>query len=722
MSENSFTDLIIEEGYNPYRECIQGTANEPICVLAAINKAWDQVREIAPALDPGAVTQAEIVRRLVINKPRIAVITGSVDHPAHLRDDLHISLAVLRIWQNGGVPFVFGIPVICDGTAQSNIGQSYSLASRNHTASAVNITFEGHSYHAAYVLSSCDKFPAAVLSGLAAADLARSHAERQQAPVWALFVPEHVLKGGSIPATTKAKLNALMDQARAQGHADLAEDIAENMRYILQCSSDEAFLGQLNRAVHLDLLVEAEARQILNELAAATCDAKGGVCAFNGTGNSSRTLITALGFAPPEAELLIDAPAPDIVCGAVDLLYSSLNKKHLRVTEIIGRNFKNAVRLHNTTGSSSNILLHLPAIMRYAGYDISILDYEQVRAETPVPELFAHSLTAGRDTFVLAQQFLKGQHRGIDSLYRVLSDLGIAMDLDAPTMTDRSWGERIADLNVPVAPELGENAIIRTAPVRQASGVEVLRGNFMSTAIVKLAGMTDRQFDRFNDQLLFVRYYENEHLCIDEISSPRLMEILGKVVETVPLPLINAVLTHNSKGEITSFDSSKMHDLVAAGALSFAFVIAGQGPRAFGMPEMFAPAHHLKHHQVLEASSILMTDGRYSGVTKGACVGHVTPEAFAGGGIGSLIDGDILRFNLHDNRLDVVDVEALVKGTLRVYQELPERSDLINDRQHKMQQRLRQIAASNLMSDATSAEKGCVPQAVDLRAENPLPS
>jgi len=174
MSENSFTDLIIEEGYNPYRECIQGTANEPICVLAAINKAWDQVREIAPALDPGAVTQAEIVRRLVSNKPRIAVITGSVDHPAHLRDDLHISLAVLRIWQNGGVPFVFGIPVICDGTAQSNIGQSYSLASRNHTASAVNITFEGHSYHAAYVLSSCDKFPAAVLSGLAAADLALS--------------------------------------------------------------------------------------------------------------------------------------------------------------------------------------------------------------------------------------------------------------------------------------------------------------------------------------------------------------------------------------------------------------------------------------------------------------------------------------------------------------------------------------------------------------------
>ena len=719
--ENKFANLVIDEEYNSYRECIQGVSNEPICVLAAINKAWDYVRGLEPALDPGEVTLEEIVERLVANRPRIAIITGSLDHPAHLRDDMHISLATLRIWQNGGVPFVFGIPVICDGTAQSNIGQSYSLASRNHTATAVNITFEGHSYHAAYVLSSCDKFPAAVLSGLASADVARSHPERKQAPVWAVFVPEHVLKGGSIPTGTKAQLEALMERARQAGHADLADDIAENMRYILQCSSGEAFLGQMHRAVQLELISADDSRAILNALAAATCDKKGGVCAFNGTGNSSRTLISALGFAPPEAELLIDAPAPEIVAKAVDMLYESLNKEELRVTNVIGRNFKNAVRLHNTTGSSSNILLHLPAILRYAGFDISILDYEKVRQETPVPEIFAHSLTDNRDTFVLAQQFLKGQNHGIDSIYRILSDLGIGMDLDAPTMTGKTWGERIKAFESPVDPSLGDKSVIRTEPVRQTSGVEVLRGNFMSTAIVKLAGMTDRQLDRFNDQLLFVRYYENEHLCIDEISSPKLLDILGGIVEKQPEELINATLKHNSKGEVTKFDKAEIYQLVASGALSFAFVIAGQGPRAFGMPEMFAPAHHLKHHSILEASSILMTDGRYSGVTKGACVGHVTPEAFGGGGIGSLVDGDILRFNLHDHRLDVVDGDALVKGTLTEYTELPERKELVAERQAAMLERMKQVAASNLMSDATSAEKGCVPAAVDMRATNPLP-
>lgn len=722
MSQEFFKDLVIEEEYNPYRECIQGTANEPICVMHTVKKAWDYVAELEPELDPGEVTLAEIVERLVANKPRIAIITGSIDHPAHLRDDLHISLATLRIWANGGVPFVFGIPVICDGTAQSNIGQSYSLASRNHTATATNITFEGHSYHAAYVLSSCDKFPSAVLSGLASADVARSHKDRRQAPVWAVFVPSHVLKGGTIPEATRTRLDELSREAEQAGHKDLADDIRENMRFILQCSSDEAFAGQLRRAVLLDLISEKEERSLLNQLAAATCDAKGGVCAFNGTGNSSRTLISALGFAPPATELLIDAPAADVVNESVDMLYRCLNKPELRVTNIIGHNYKNAVRVHNTTGSSSNIMLHLPAILRYAGFDVSLKDYAQVRKETPVPETFAHSLTENRDTYVLAQQFLKGQHRAMESIYRVLTDLEIPMELDAPTITGQTWRERISDLDVPVDPSLGENAIIRTSPVRNASGVEVLHGNFMSSAIVKLAGMSNQQLSRFDEQLLVVRYYENEHVCIDDISSPDLVDILAKSLESVPQNLLDQLVRYNSGNKNLTFSADKVYDLVSQGALSFAFVIAGQGPKAFGMPEMFTPSQNLKHHQFLEPSSLLITDGRYSGVTKGACIGHVTPEAFEGGGIGRLQDGDILHFCLNDNRLDIIDPEELAKGNVNALSEVPQRKELTEERRERMLKRRWQVAASNLMTDVTDAEKGCVPAAVDERAIKPLPN
>ena len=257
--------------------------------------------------------------------------------------------------------------------------------------------------------------------------------------------------------------------------------------------------------------------------------------------------------------------------------------------------------------------------------------------------------------------------------------------------------------------------------MRQASGVEVLRGNFMSSAIVKLAGMTDRQLARFDDQLLILRYYENEHLCVEEISSPELIETLAELIEQLPAPMLDTLMRHNSRGEDIVYERSALTELIESGALSFAFVIAGQGAKAFGMPEMFAPAHHLKHHQLLEASSLLITDGRYSGVTKGACIGHVTPEAFVGGGIGSIEDGDILRFSLHQHRLDIIDPQGLVSGRVEPLKELPSRAELVAQRRARMIERMGQIAASNLMSDVTSAETGCIPVAVDQRATRSLP-
>lgn len=724
MKNSKFENIVIEEEYNPYRECIQGLSNEPICVLHVLNKAWNAVQVVDTSFEVDDMTLEEIVKRLVTNKPRIAVITGSPDHPAHLMDDLHINLAVLRIWQNGGVPFVFGIPVICDGTAQSNIGQSYSLVSRNHTASAVNITFEGHSYHAAYVLSSCDKYPAAVMSGLAAADVARSHPDRQQAPVWAVFVPEHVLKGGCISDESESALKVLIDKAKSTGNEDLASDIEENMRYILQCSSGEAFAGQLKRAELLGLIDEDESRNILNNLAASTCDVKGGVCAFNGTGNSSRTLVSALGLVPSISELLTGGPSPKIVAECVDTLFKCLNKPELRITNILGTNFANAVRVHNTTGSSSNILLHLPAVMRYAGFDISIADYEKVRKETPVPEIFAHSLTENRDTYVMAQQFEKNQHKGMASIYKILVNLDIKMDLDAPTVEGLSWGERIKQIDNPVDVKLGDKSIIRTAPVRETSGVEVLRGNFMSSSIVKVAGMSDDHLEHFKDQLFIVRYYENEHLCIKEIASPDLANILEKSVNSLSRERLEHLLAYNSKGKVTSYDKNILFDLVRSGALAFAFVIAGQGPRAFGMPEMFTPSQNLKHHQLLESSSLLITDGRYSGVTKGACIGHVTPEAFEGGGIGMLEDGDVLWLRIGEKKMDVLDGDALSNGKIEIIKEFGNeyRKNILDKRMEQMVYRQGQVAASNLMDDVTSAEKGCVPRAVDRRATKELPN
>ncbi|MGC3964963.1 MAG: dihydroxy-acid dehydratase [Rhodocyclaceae bacterium] len=485
-----FAELFIQERYNPYRSCIQGLSNEPITVRALLQRAEALLAQESGQEGLGDYSLDEIVERLASNRPRVCIIQGSPDHPAHLFDYEHALRAAARIWQNGGVPFTFGIPVICDGTAQSNIGQSYSLASRNHTAMAVNINFEGHSYHAAYVLSGCDKTPTGILAGLAAADRARREPERGTAPVWAIFVPAHVLKGGVIPQRTRKALRDIQELAVAAGDRQLSDDIEENCRYILQCSSGEAFLGLLMRAVEQGLIGQDVADHLLDEIAAATCDDKGGICAFNGTGNSSRTLVAALGFTPAQSELLTDVPGTAIVDDNVDRLFRMFNKPEYAVCDILEKNYANAIRIHGATGSSSNLMLHMPCVMRHAGFDVTLFDYERVRTAHQVPDVFAHSLTEGRDTFVLAQQAQQGLHHGMTSLFKVLTDLDVPMDLDAPTVHGQTWRQRVAAIDVAVSPALPqEKSVIRIKPVRNISGTDVMRGNFFSSCTLKVAGM-----------------------------------------------------------------------------------------------------------------------------------------------------------------------------------------------------------------------------------------
>ena len=715
-----FSSLFVHETSNPYRSCIQGLANEPVTVRALLRRAQDLLNDETDFLGMGDYSQPAIVARLAANRPRVCIIQGSPDHPAHLHDAEHALRAAARVWQNGGVPFTFTIPVVCDGTAQSNIGQCYSLVSRNATAMMVNTSFEGHSYHAAYVLSGCDKSPTGILSGLAAADRARRQPERGNAPVWAIFVPAQVMKGGRIPTNTRRKLQEIQQAARRAGDPQLADDIEENCRHILQCSSDEAFLGLLDRAVEQRLIDRPAANALLEELAAATCDDRGGMCALNGTGNSSRTLLAALGFVPVGSELLIDAAPRALVASNVDQLFRIINKPQYAVCDLLAANYANAVRIHNATGGSSNVLLHMPGVMRHAGFDVSLFDYQAITEAQAVPDIFAHSLTENRDTFVLAEQAQAGLHHGMSSVYKVLKDLGVAMDWEAPTINEMTWAERVAAIDFAVAPQLPqERSVIRVRPVRDLSGTAVLRGNFFTSSVLKVAGMSTALYERFDGRAFVVRYYENEVACNQELRSNRLADILAAMPELTP-ELLAALRVINGSGRHEQDDVMAM---LNKGSLAFAFVIAGQGPTAFGMPEMFAPSQSLRHHGVIEKTSILLTDGRYSGVTKGACIGHAVPEAFAGGGIGALIDGDLLWARLSEKRVDLLDRGAFIDGRLVPLNGPPlaERRELIAARRARMEKRQLQIAASSLLDYVADAEFGVVPLAVHRRATIALP-
>ena len=216
------------------------------------------------------------------------------------------------------------------------------------------------------------------------------------------------------------------------------------MAYILQCSSNTAFQGVFLRAIEAGLLDPVRHKEFEKGLAVSTCDAKGGICAFNGTGNSSRHLVAALGLVHPTVELLTDPPTTEQVNVVVVDLMTLVNKPEYGVAEIVIRNMANAVRLHSASGGSTNLMMHLVGAAIYAGYRFSIHDIDKIHHAAPIPDLFDYSLTQGRDIFALAKQCCSGDIRGMETLVYEMVRNDVPMDLDAPTVTGSTWRARLA--------------------------------------------------------------------------------------------------------------------------------------------------------------------------------------------------------------------------------------------------------------------------------------
>ena len=707
----------ITRGTNPYREGVQGQANEPITVAALLDRAC-QILDL-PAAD---YSLAEIWDRLEENAPRIAIIGGSPDHPAHIVDHSTSLRAAYRIWENGGVPFSFSVPVLCDGTAQSNLGMSYSLQSRLAVAGMVVNQMEAHSYHGAFVIQGCDKTPAAILCALAHLDVTRQR--RGDAPVFGSFVPAHVLKGGVIPEDLRAEIEAVAHRCKEAREPAIAEDMLDALEYILQCSSNVQFEGAFKRSVQLGVLSPEEHKDLERRLAIHTCDAQGGVCAFNGTGNSSRHVMIALGLVHPSLELLTGPPSQEQVNTAVDALLKICDNPTFSVSNLLAENFPNAVRVHSATGGSTNLTLHLVAAMVYAGYDFDLWQMDGICRCVSVPDLFDYSLTQGRDIFALAQQCSAGRVRGMETVIYELTRNNVPMHLDAHTVTGTAWRERLANPRGLAADNVKDNPIILSRPRRATSGVDVLSGNWFESAVVKISGMPEHQVKEFDGKVAFVLYYENE----DEANTSLLnVNLLAGLRDTSVFPAddLLAAYAHNRTptqphpDAIARCNSAKLFDMmVREDILKLAVIISGQGPEAFGMPEMFTPMQHINANRELRRLVTLISDGRYSGVTYGAAIGHVTPEAVKGGGILYLRTGDIVHLALGKGRIDLLDLASLRSGRLAPYPNdlATERADLGRERTERILERRRLIAASNRLTSVTDAAHGVVPLGIAQEA------
>lgn len=710
----------ITNDINPYRDNVQGKANEPITVAGLLDRS-KQI--LGPEYEGGAPdwTLEEIYNRLEENAPRIAIIGGSSDHPAHIMDFKTSSHAAIRIWQNGGVPFYFSTPVMCDGTAQSNSGMSYSLQSRNAVADMVVNQIEAHSYHGAFVIQGCDKQPLGVVSAMAHLDRIRQY--RGEAPFFATFAPAHVLQGGTIPEALFTELEEVAKLAEHQGAIDIADDLRDAMAYILQCSSNTAFQGVLERATERGIITKVAHKDYEKRLAVATCDGSGGVCAFNGTGNSSRHLVAGLGLVHPGLELLIQSPNQTQVNLAIDSLATMINKPVYGAANIMAANIRNAIRIHSATGGSTNLMMHMVAGMLYGGYKFSLWDLDQIHYSHPIPDLFNYSLTEGRDIFSLAMQCCDSESRGMETVFYELLQNGVPMDLDSPTVTGQSWRDRLEVKTDSLSAEnVEENPIILSKPRRAFSGVDVLTGNFFESAVVKISGMPTPQLDQFDKKVAFVLYYNSEEEANRDLLDANLLTNLkeNKIFshENLLVLLRENSLSHYDKWKSDDYDTL-FEKMVDESVLKIAVIVSGQGPIAFGMPEMFTPMQHINASRKLKRLATLISDGRYSGVSYGAAIGHMTPEAKEGGGILYLQTGDLLYLGLRNREIQFIDERGLRAGKMEFKFEhiKEERQELASERLAAMHKRQRQVAAGNRLVAHTDAANGVVPIAVAEEAE-----
>jgi len=346
------------------------------------------------------------------------------------------------------------------------------------------------------------------------------------------------------------------------------------------------------------LLTDAE----LGLIERSACPSEGS-CAGMYTANTMASVGEALGMS-----LLGSASAPAVDSRRDDFALASgravvnLVEKGIRTRQILTMEaFENGIAAAMALGGSTNAVLHLLAIAHEARVDLTLDDFNRVGAR--VPHL-ADVRPGGRFHMVDIDRV-----GGVPVVLKELLDAGI-LHGDALTVTGRTMGEELEAL----APPEPDGSVLHplSDPIHADGGIVVLRGTLAPLgSVVKVAGLGP-------DQLRF-------------------------------------------EGTVRAFDGeSGAMEAILAGAIQpgTVVVIRYEGPKGGpGMREMLAVTGAMKGVG-RGADCALVTDGRFSGGTRGFCIGHVAPEAVDGGPIAFVTDGDRVVIDVHDHRIDVLVDEA----------------------------------------------------------------
>jgi dihydroxy-acid dehydratase len=333
----------------------------------------------------------------------------------------------------------------------------------------------------------------------------------------------------------------------------------------------------------------------LHELECVACPSAGS-CGGQFTANTMACVSEAIGLALPGSA---GAPAPyesrDAYAEASGKAVMELIRRGgPRPRDIVTRKaLENAATVVAASGGSTNGGLHLPAIAHEAGIEFDLHDVGEIFRRTPyIADLKPGGRYVAKDLFEIG---------GVPVLMRALLDGGF-LHGDCLTVTGKTIAENLADVRVPAGQDVVRPT---TAPLSPTGGVTVLKGNLAPQgAIVKVAGMTHLKFRGP------ARCFDREEDAFAAVEKRQYRE-----------------------GEV--------------------LVIRYEGPRGGpGMREMLATTAAI-YGQGMGDKVALITDGRFSGATRGFCIGHVGPEAAVGGPIGLLRDGDIVAIDAEAGTLTV---------------------------------------------------------------------
>lgn len=572
------------------------------------------------------------------NKPIIAIANSYTQFvPGHVHLKDMGDLVASEISKAGGVSKEFNTIAVDDGIAMGHDGMLYSLPSRDLIADSVEYMVNAHCADAMVCISNCDKITPGMLMA-----------------AMRLNIPAIFVSGGPMEAG-KTRL------------ADHKLDLVDAMVIAVDDSASDEKIAEYERS------------------ACPTC----GSCSGMFTANSMNCLTEALGLSLPgngsllathsdRRELFLEAGRT--IVNLTKQFYEKDDDSVLPRSIANFKAFENAMTLDVCMGGSTNTILHLLAAVQEGGIDFGLSNIDQLSRK--VPQLCKVAPNT-------PEYHMEDVHRagGIMGILAELNRAGL-IHANLPTVHSKTMEEALKKWDIADQPSEAVKTFYKAGP----AGIPT------QTAFSQSTRWPSVDADRENG---CIRNLENAFslegglaILKGNLAPDGCVVKTSGVDESIHTFKGPAFITESQEAAVEAI----LNDKVVSGDV---VIVRYEGPRGGpGMQEMLYPTSYIKSKNLGKACA-LITDGRFSGGTSGLSIGHVSPEAAAGGTIGLIRNGDIIKIDIPNRTIDVLLSDKELKK--RREQQDSAGWQPVEDRPRKVTPALKAFAKL-----ATSADKGAV--------------